>query len=79
MALHLNVSLIRLVLTRLYLCDEKVLALGERLFDHLVEVSSEDRVDLTEWKSLFDIAFIINQFYLLLNLASVCCVFNHYF
>lgn len=78
-ALHLNVGLIRLVLAGLDLGDEKVLALSKRLFDHLVKSISENRVDFVELEGLFDYAFIIYQFYLLLNLASVYCVFNHYF
>ena len=78
-ALHLNVGLIRLVLAGLDLGDEKVLALSKRLFDHLVKSRSENRVDLVELEGLFDYAFIIYQFYLLLNLASVYCAFNHYF
>ena len=47
-ALHLNVGLIRLVLTGLDLGDEKVLALSKRLLDHLVKSRSENRVNLAE-------------------------------
>jgi hypothetical protein len=40
-ALHLNISLIRLILAGLNFSDEKVLALSERFFDHLIEGSGE--------------------------------------
>ena len=46
MVLHLDVQLVRLILTGLDLGDKEVLALSEGLLDHLLKCGCEDGVYL---------------------------------
>ena len=40
--LHLNIGVIRLVMTRLNLCDEEVLTLSKRFLYHLFKAACKD-------------------------------------
>ena len=80
MILHLDISVIRLVMPTLYFSDEEVLSVCKRLFNHLLKAACKYRINLVEFKRFFYLTFVVDELDFRLELARsayVSCKFNH--